>query len=155
MRMVWLLATWVVGATVVDRAADIGIVGPDLGIDPPPAHYLATALHPLGLPFDEPPAGFIDLGRTLPAQPDAFFPVDAPSPDDAAVDLGGLRVTYADLPSLAAPTDARVARGQASLRDDIHDLVSIVTGGGSLVLVTGGSPEQIRNVATQERASLR
>lgn len=156
MRTVWLLASWAVGATIVDRDAALGIAGPDLdfGATPPP-HRWATALHPLGLPFEQLPSEIVDLGRVLPGQPDAFFAMDEPDTDDPAVDLPGLQVAYADLAQLAPGTSDRLAVPPADLATDIVRLVSACAGGGSFVLVTGADPHEIHEVAVQERALLR
>ncbi len=60
---------------------------------------LATALHPLGRPFDEPlPAGVHDLGVEVWSQPDAFLPYDPPGPGDAATDTA----SHAELWEVAA-----------------------------------------------------
>lgn len=155
MRMVWLLGIWAVGATVVDRDPDVVIAGPDLDFGAPePSQRWATALHPLGLPFDELPAGVLDLGRALPGQPDAFVALDAPSSGDPAVDLSGLRRTYGELGDLGSTTADRHAFMPADLPIDIQRLVSVCHGGGSFVLVTGADPDQLRKVATQEHAVL-
>jgi uncharacterized protein (TIGR03089 family) len=157
MRMVWLLATWAVGATVVDGGADIAIAGPDLdfGDAPLPRHRLATALRPLGVPFDEVPTDVLDLGRHLPGQPDVFVAIESASPTDPALELAGRRTSFAELEGVAQPSGDRLARGPGTLEDDTRDLLAACSGGGSLVLVTGASPERIREVATQERAVLR
>ena len=156
MRMVWLLATWAVGGTVVDRSPDVGIAGPDLdfGLYPLPRHRWASAMKPLGTPFDTLPPEVIDLGRALPGQPDAFFPMEQPSPDDAAIDLADLQAAYGTLAAVATPSADRLAFEPASLRTDIERLIAACRGGGSLVLVTNATPQQIRDVATQEQALL-
>jgi uncharacterized protein (TIGR03089 family) len=154
MRMVWLLASWAVGGTVVDRDADVGIAGPDLDFGPPPLprHRWASALKPLGTPFDTLSPEVIDLGRALPGQPDAFFPSEEPSSDDAAVELTDLRTAYGTLTDVASPLADRRAFEPADLRTDIERLIGACRGGGSLVLVTNATPQQIRDVAAQEQA---
>ena len=154
MRFVWLLATWAVGGTVVDQDGDVCVAGPalDFGSHPAP-HRWATALHPLGLPFQNLSPDVADLGRVLPGMPDAFFAMAAPMPDDLAVDTAGLRMTYAALAALT-PTAQRVAVQPADLATDIQRLVAACRGGGSFVLVTGASADELGRLAAQERAVL-
>ena len=154
MQMVWLLATWAVGGTVVDRDADIGIAGPalDFGANPP-AHRWATALHPLGMPFDELPADVVDLGRVLPGMPDAFVALAAPTADDPAVDVAELHLSHGELVELP-PVRDRLAVEPADLATDIRRLASACRGGGSFVLVTAAGAEEMGRIAAQERAVL-
>lgn len=154
MRIVWLLATWAVGGTVVDQGGDVCVAGPalDFGSHPAP-HRWATALHPLGLPFDDLPSDVADLGRVLPGMPDAFFALATPLPDDLAVDTAGLHLTYAALATLT-PTAQRLAVQPADLATDIRRLVSACRGGGSFVLVTGAGTDELGRLAAQERAVL-
>lgn len=154
MRFVWLLATWAVGGTVVDQDGDVCIAGPALEFGTPLApHRWATALHPLGLPFDHLSSDVTDLGRVLPGMPDAFFALATPMQDDPAVDTAGLRMTYAELGGLM-PTTQRLAVQPAELATDIQRLVSACLGGGSFVLVTGASADELSRLAAQERAIL-
>ena len=90
---VFLGAAWTVGLEVVldgDPDADAWVTGPD-GLARWAGHadsgvVLATALHPLGRPFgDPPPRGVLDFGAEVWSQPDAFVPLDPPGPDDAAL----------------------------------------------------------------------
>ncbi len=84
---VWILSAWNVGAAVVDRAADIGLSGPDLVADEPAR--VAASLRPLGGRFQEPPTGFLDLGAEVPGHGDHFVALDPPEPSTLALDLDG------------------------------------------------------------------
>jgi uncharacterized protein (TIGR03089 family) len=87
---VFLGAVWNLGAAAVlaDGPADLVVTGPD-GIDRARiagAPVLATALHPLGRPFEAAlPTGVDDFGRVVWSQPDAFTPYDSPEDEDVAV----------------------------------------------------------------------
>lgn len=152
MRVVCTLAAWRVGATIVDTGADICICGPDL-VGTAPIR-LASALHPLGLPFTDLADGVLDLGQHLAGQPDQFAPFDVPSPEQSAIDLDGLSATYAELENVGEPTDDRLAFGSADLTDDVRRLVAACLGGGSLVLVAHASEDEMRHTAAQEHARI-
>jgi uncharacterized protein (TIGR03089 family) len=87
---VLLGAVWNLGAVALlaDGPADLVVTGPD-GLDRhagASTPVLATALHPLGRPFDEPlPGGVDDFGTSVWSQPDAFTPYDPPQDDDLAI----------------------------------------------------------------------
>ena len=156
LRVVWLLATWSVGATVVDTEADVAVVGPDLdlGRSPTARHRVAASLLPLGQPFAEVPDDFIDLGAALPGQPDVFAPFDV-APDDAvAVDVAKRRMTYASLVAETEPLSARVLLQPGSLVHDIAAVVGTALGGGSMVLVSNASDDDIARLAAQEHAEV-
>jgi uncharacterized protein (TIGR03089 family) len=108
---VLLGAVWNLGAVALlgDGPADLVVTGPaglerHAGTGSP---VLATALHPLGRPFDEPlPSGVDDLGTSVWSQPDSFTPYDPPQEDDPALDGGvgeEVTATQADLWSGGAP----------------------------------------------------
>lgn len=111
-----LLGCWGAGAlTVLGDAADLTdvdavVLGPDTAADPPgtlPDTVWATRLHPLGLPFDEPPAFPVDdLAPLLRSQPDQP-PPDRSHLDQPAAWLPAKTVlTHAELASLATELDA-------------------------------------------------
>lgn len=150
LRMVWLLSSWTVGAVVADRDARIAVSGPDLSADEPVR--LAASLRPLGAPFVEPPEGFTDLATVVPAQPDDFLGLDEPGPDDPALDLDGEEeLSHHELLALEPVAD-RVLLEPGPLGRDARMLVRTLLGSGSLVLVSGASPQELERVAAQERA---
>lgn len=157
LRCVFVLATWAVGATVVDGAADILVTGPDLDAtrSPEASHRLASALRPFGAPFAESPNGFQDLGRILPGQPDAFFAPDPLDGTELAVDLGERRQSLLDLTRAVDASSERILLTPSSLSRDVDALVAALLGGGSLVFAAGASDADLRRLAEQEHAHLR
>lgn len=154
MRYVWLLATWAVGATLVEASADVVVAGPDLeaaGSDAAPYRF-ATALLPFGARFAEPVPGFVDLGEVLPGQPDAFFPLHEEQPSDLAADLVARRVTFDELAKPAGPSPARRACRPGPLERDVDLVASAAHGGGSIVLVSHASDDEFTRIAGQEHA---
>lgn len=106
---VFLGACWTLGAAVTwpgsRHQADLVVTGPGGleaaagGSEP----VLATALHPLGRPFDDPlPVGVHDFGLEVWSQPDAFVPWDPPTADDVAVVTDDGRSSQAELWTAAA-----------------------------------------------------
>jgi uncharacterized protein (TIGR03089 family) len=153
LRTVWILATWAVGGTVVDSAGDVFVADPDSLASPSPArHRVASALLPFGTPFPTPPADAIDLGSALPAQPDAFFPSDEPTHDTPAVELANASLTYRDLNGGAPPSADRILLTPGTLDRDITVTLAALLGGGSIVLVRGGSDADLDRLASQEQA---
>ncbi len=152
LRFVWLLSSWSVGAAVVDSEADIGLSGPDLDADEPVR--VAASLRPLGGRFAEPPAGFLDIGAEVPPHGDVFAALDPPGPDTLALDLDDRRLTQAELMSAIEPSADRLLVEPGSLSRDIDLLVAAGLGGGSVVVVAGGSPEILAGLAEQERARI-
>lgn len=153
LRFVWLLSTWTVGGVVVERDADVGVSGPDLVGDEPVR--LAASLRPLGGPFTEPPAGFVDLAKVVPAQPDIFVPLDPPLPSSPAVELADLGShDHAGLLAACEPDPRRLLVEPGPLARDARLLVSALRGGGSIVVVAGGDADVVDRVAAQERADV-
>jgi uncharacterized protein (TIGR03089 family) len=157
LRCVWALATWTVGATLVDEAADVLVTGPDLDASrsPDAPHRLASALRPFGAPFIDPPDAFHDLGRILPGQPDAFFPLEPLDGGEVALELGGRRQSLSDLTESVAPSSERVLLEPDSLERDVDATVAALLGGGSLVFAVGASDTDLPRLADQEHAHLR
>jgi uncharacterized protein (TIGR03089 family) len=157
LRHVWLLSCWTVGATVVDQGADVGVSGPELVGDEPVR--LAASLRPLGGPFTTPPDGFVDLATVVPAQPDAFVPLDPPTPSTPALDLadpatGRTVLDHAGLLTTCPPDPRRLLVEPGDLLRDVRLLVGALRGGGSLVVLAGATPEVRDRVAEQERAEV-
>lgn len=154
LRPVWILATWAVGGTIVDSDADVFVCGPDrLESAPATRHRLASALLPFGLPFPTAPDGFIDLGSALPAQPDAYFAMADAGPEDAAVDIAGMALTYAELDAVAG-TPERLLLTPGTLDRDIASTLAAARGGGSIVLVSNATADDLARVAQQEQARM-
>ncbi len=148
-RVVWTLACWQVGAVVTDGPADVGVTGPALD-----AHEdvrVALSLRPLGLPFEQPPAGFVDFNAVVAGHPDVFVALDEPGEDADATDLGGTRATHAGLVAGTTPDAARRLLHEPSLRAEVDALVAAAAGDGSLVLAVGGDDAALSRVAEQER----
>lgn len=151
LRFVWILSAWNVGAAIVDSAADIGLSGPELEADE--RHRVAASLRPLGGRFVTEPDGFLDLGAEVPGHGDHFFASDPPTEATVAVDIGGVQRTHARL--LATPPDSRrivVERG--TVERDTELIVAACLGGGSLVVVTSATPDDLARVAQQESAQI-
>lgn len=153
-RGIWILAAWNIGAVLVDATADIAVTGPDLdlGDSPDARHRLASALLPFGVRFPDPPAGFLDIGEILPGQPDVFIPYDVPVDGAAALALEARDETRAHLIASLVPSDERLLLTPGSLSRDVDALVAAALGGGSIVLVSGGSGDELERIAQQERA---
>lgn len=151
LRFVWLLGAWRVGAVVTDHDADIGLSGPELEADEP--IRLAASLRPLGARFPTEPEGFVDIGAAVPASPDVFVDLDPPTPEDLAIDLEGATATHADLLAVE-PVSERVLFGPGTVRQDAQRLVAALRGGGSIVVVIGGTDADLERIAGQERARL-
>jgi uncharacterized protein (TIGR03089 family) len=119
---------------------------------------LATALHPLGRPFDEPlPPGVRDFGAEVWSQPDAFTPWDPPGPDDLALpgashrDLfeaaaGGILLT--DGGRLFTEENPASPSGLSSFTEPFVRL-------GSVVLVAHPDPARVEETFSAERATAR
>jgi uncharacterized protein (TIGR03089 family) len=91
---VWLGAAWTGGLAVTTDPslageADLVVCGPD-GVDryaerADDVPVVALSLRPLGARFADPlPTGVVDYGAVVLGQPDAFLPLDPPTPEDAA-----------------------------------------------------------------------
>ncbi|MEJ7633972.1 TIGR03089 family protein [Aeromicrobium sp.] len=149
---VWILSAWNVGAALVDHTADIGLSGPELIADEP--HRVAASLRPLGGRFPVPPPGFVDLGAEVPGHGDHFLALDPPEPSTVAIDLDGALVTHAELITTTLPTGTRRLVTPAHVRRDAELIVAACLGGGSLVIVSSATPEQISRVGAQEGAEI-
>ena len=155
LRIVWILATWAVGGTIVDADGDVLVAGPDTAEKPSGArHRVASALLPFAMPFPTAPSGVLDLGTALPGQPDAFFPLDQPAGVVPAVDVGDLVLTYGEIETACPPSDIRSLLTPGTLVRDLTVTLASALGGGSIVLVRGGSPADVERLAGQEQALL-
>lgn len=149
---VWILSAWNVGACIVDSAADIGLSGPELVGDEP--HRVAASLGPFGGRFVQAPQGFLDLGAEVPGHGDHFEAFDPPQPSTAALDLDSIHQSHDAVLRSAAPDDRRLVVAPGAVSRDAMLLVNACLGGGSLVIVTSATPEEIARVAAQEGGSV-
>lgn len=147
---VFLGAAWNAGLVVTDDERPAAVVtGPD-GVErwAPYAGgmaVLACSLRPLGARFTEPlPVGVHDVGVEVWSQPDSFVPWDPTSPEDPALDLGGLRLTQEQMweANPASPP------GIASFTEPLSK-------GGSVVLVVNAGAERREAIASAERVTHR
>jgi uncharacterized protein (TIGR03089 family) len=158
---VFLGAAWTAGLTVVwDDEADACVCGPE-GLDrwAPYAGsrpVLATALHPLGRPFDRPlPSGVHDYGSTVWGQPDAFAPLDPPGPGDAAVGT----TTHEELWRAAAAGSLLADGGRLYSEQNpaspsgLSSFTEPLVRGGSVVLVARPDPQRAEATFAAERAT--
>jgi len=155
LRTVWILAAWAVGGTIVDADGEVFVAGPNTLTRPSPArHRVASALLPFARPFPTMPTGFLDLGAVLPGQPDAFVPFDEPADDVLAVDVADLVLSYGQLETGPPASPGRALLTPGTLARDVSATLAAALGGGSIVLVSGGTPADVDRLAGQERALL-
>lgn len=138
---VFLGAAWNTGLVVTDAAAD---VAPDVVVCGPATVEqwaasgtltLACSLLPLGVRFRDPiPEEAHDVGIEVWGQPDSFVPWDPPTE-----------------PLAGTPSSDRVLT--TTLPGEL--LAEALLGGGSLVLVVGGSGERLDEIAHTERVTTR
>jgi uncharacterized protein (TIGR03089 family) len=150
LRTVWILSAWSVGAAVVDSGADIGLSGPELEATEPVR--VAASMRPLGGRFASPPEGFVDLATEVPGHGDHFVALDPPEGLTLATDLGGVRRTHTDILTSVAPDDSRRLVEPEGLSRDADLIVGACLGGGSIVIVSSATPEDISRVIEQEGA---
>lgn len=163
---VWCLATWAVGAALVDCEPDLLVTGPGSPDSPglPPtsaADLVVCSLRPLGLPCEAPlPPGALDYALEVRGHADRFTG-PAPASDSLAIDLGGRRRTHAE--ALAAPATGsdpaagRLMQVDGTVASLVDLLVRALVCGGSLVLVLAGDaadPASISRIAESERVTL-
>ncbi len=161
---VFLGALWNLGAAAVlaEAPADLVVTGPE-GIErarTTGAPVLATALHPLGRPFEEAlPEGVDDFGRAVWSQPDAFTPYDPPEDGDLAVG-GEATTTQHELWSAAAAGSLLTSGGRLFTEANpaspsgLASFTQPLVLGGSVVLVAGDpDPERIDSICETERVT--
>lgn len=156
---VFLGAAWLVGLVLTEEdGPDVVVTGPD-GLTRWAGHplALACALRPLGVPFATAPPGFVDVGREVWSQPDAFVPSDPPGPDDPALtdpplDQAGLVARGYDVPL--------VERGGRLLTDldpvtpaGLDTFLGPLVAGGSTIWVAHPDPLGWAHRAETERAT--
>lgn len=165
---VFLGAAWTVGLRVTTSDdSDAVVCGPDgLGAWAPLAPrvpVLACSLRPLGVRFAEPlPAGVLDVGVEIWAQPDGFTAWDPPTGDDPATDelsqgelfdptndlTAAVGSSLTDGGRLLSVADPASPPGMATFTEPLRR-------GGSLVLVRNPDPARLDGVYDAERATAR
>ncbi len=160
---VFLGTAWTVGLAVTDGDdADAYVTGPD-GLprwapNAEDAVVLATALHPLGRPFDEPlPSGVHDYGSVVWSEPDAFVPYDPPGSHDLAVGA----MTQEELWEAAAAGSVLTDGGRLFTEANpaspsgLSSFTEPLVRRGSVVLVAHPDPARIEETFVAERATAR
>ncbi len=157
--LVWAMAAWQLGGEVqAERrealdAVDLAVVGPHNTHPVPGVETVACSLHPLGLGFATPQRAVIDYAEVT-GQPDAHWSVPA-SDTDTAFRAGGTVVSAGDVdrvPGAPRRLAVRVARGDAPWALLETSLVAPILGGGSIVVLIGGTDEAVGRVLTTEGA---
>jgi uncharacterized protein (TIGR03089 family) len=154
-------AAWACGIEVVwEGEPDVVVAGPgtlerwapEAGRLP----VLATALHPLALPFPDGVAtGVHDLGVEVWSQPDAYVAWPGPADEDAAV----AGTTHADLWGSAAAGEHLTDGGRLLSETNpaspsgLASLTEPLARNGSLVLVAHASAERRERIASDERVT--
>lgn len=167
--VVWALAAWRVGATVVlvsadDGTDDSGTARPDVVVTARPgrwsgtrAELVAVALPALARRFDgDLPAGAIDAASAVMTYGDQVG--WAPEPDRGAPAMASPAapvVLHADLvsgphgPTAYAPGARVLVQGSASLADTLRSVLAVLGDDGSVVLL---SPGRTRALTGDDRA---
>jgi uncharacterized protein (TIGR03089 family) len=164
---VFLGAAWSAGLVVADTDDPTAVVcDPDRlerwAGEAAARVVLACSLLPLGVRFAEPvPPGVHDVGVEIWSQPDAFTPWDPPTPDDDAIDRGGVRRTQKETWEAAAAGTLvadggrlLVAAGPASPLEPAT-FTEPLAKGGSLVLVTRAGAERLEAIQIAEHTTAR
>jgi len=181
--VVWTLAAWRAGATVVVAPADRGLLA---GLDARPddvvvtdeparwaqtrAHLVAVTLHALARRFDgELPPRALDAASAVMTYSDRLGYAPEAEPDEVALEVvSGTSVTYADLPQRLEDLAARGEDGtgpgpstRALLAVGAGDLVRLLataavlwSSGSSLVAVPSDAPaDRVARIAADERTT--
>ncbi len=165
---VWLGAAWSLGALVTSGATaapdtDLVVCGP-AGVERHAGGavpVVALSLRPMGARFAEPlPAGVLDYGLVVWGQPDAFFPDESPSADDAAwsqegspLSQEGLLRTAGESPWSALGTRLLTDLAPASA-EGLTALVAPLAAGGGTVWVHRADPDGWDRRAETEHATV-
>lgn len=149
---VWIMSAWSVGAILTDHDADIAVVGPSLGADE--ETRVALSLKPLGLPFDNAPAGFIDYNAEVLGHSDHFQSFDPPTAESLALDLDGHTQTHGEAYAAHEADPARLMLQPGPLARDCAAVITAGRGNGSLVIAANASSVQRDRIAADERARL-
>ncbi|MBR7835089.1 TIGR03089 family protein [Actinospica durhamensis] len=123
----------------------------------------ALSLLPLGRPFPDVPAGFLDYVAEVRAHGDRFSPLDPPNADvPALATADGAALTHRELLETAAEAAAKYPEGARLLISTEHTsadaegliswLYAPLVSGGSVVLARGGDEARLERLAEVERA---
>ena len=159
MTAVWEVALWQVGAYVDlstdgQQQADVVVCGPDwptyAGAS---AEVLACSLHPFATGLGAGlPASVTDVDLAIRAQPDSYAPTPV-----APTALGWIdaerRLTQADLAAVAGSDRRRLVVPTDAWTTARDGILAALTGGGSTVVVVGGSDQGRARISDQEGAT--
>ncbi|MFF8847754.1 TIGR03089 family protein [Streptomyces sp. NPDC015127] len=155
----WQTAVWLLACSSVGVVADVGgdparadhvVAGPgqfDAGLACT-GERIALSLAPLGRRFPTPPAGYADYAVEVPSQGDRFAPYAPVDPDDAALTVGTLELTGAELVARARADAERLGLGPGSrlLSGLAYDTWEGLSAGLFAPLAAGGSVVLCRNL---------
>ncbi|MEP6666430.1 MAG: TIGR03089 family protein [Nocardioidaceae bacterium] len=167
------VAAWVAGLVVTlpspgqpPSSTAARIVGPPALADSPggTGQVVACSLRPLGGRFVEPlPAGWLDFGAEVPAQPDVVLDPVPAGPDTVAADHHGRLFTQAELVQAGLDAADRVGLSAGGrLATDINpmtgeglavSLLGPLVTGSSVVLVVNADVPRRDVIASQERVT--
>jgi len=158
--LVWVMASWAVGATVagsdVEGDAAVSVVGPDGLSLAASGEVVALSLRPLGGRFTAPlPARVLDYAVEVPAYGDRFAPHGGPVSRDALAWTDPVHTQAGLLHMAAEAADGiGIAPGARLLvaRDGLD--LDLVVEALLVPLVTGGSAVLVRNAAPDQSARL-
>lgn len=157
MTLIWTMAAWQAGLTVVDGRADLEVAGPEVVAAGTPADSPAVAcsLHPLGMGLADLPPGWADFSTAALAQPDDWFGETA-ADSAAAWAVGDDELTFADLARVDARASRRVVSGILDRWEAVRAcLLAPLLGGGSTVIVAGDPDSaDLDRIAAAEKADL-
>jgi uncharacterized protein (TIGR03089 family) len=120
----------------------------------------ALSLLPLGRPFAEVPAGFLDYVAEVRMHGDRFAPLDPPTADTPALTMAdGEALTHRELLGEAVARYAEGARVLIAAEETSSDAEGLIAwlyaplaAGGSVVLARGGGKDELDRLAEVERA---
>lgn len=157
MTLIWTMAAWQAGLTVVDEAADLEVAGPEAASfgGAPGGLAVACSLHPLGLGLVGLPSGWTDFSTAALAQPDDWFGETA-ADSDLAWAVENDHLSFADLAEVDARAGRSVVSGVLDRWQAVRTcLLAPLLGGGSTVIVAGDpSPTELERIAAAEKADL-
>lgn len=159
--MVWAMATWQAGGTVLALPRDdldrveLAVVGPARTHPVPGVETVACSLHPLGAALAQPVAGVTDYAEVL-GQPDVHWRND---PAQVWFDDGEQRLGAEALAAVEPDAGRRLVRPTGEPWTDlVEGLLRALAGGGSTVLVRGGEAmedgeleQQLARIAAAEK----
>jgi uncharacterized protein (TIGR03089 family) len=155
---VFLGAAWNTGLVVTDsESPDAVACGPETlptwADEAGKRPTLACSLLPFGVRFADPlPQGVHDVGIEVWGQPDAFTPWDPPAAEDTATSWAGVETSQADLFGGDGKAVRLLSTVPSASPAGAELLASLLTGGGSLVLVTNAAEDRLKALAESERA---